>query len=84
MKIKLKIGGMKMKYKRIGTIDNISQIPFDKNLIVTGRIGNGWSWQMPGVFKKQENMIVFRNEHEMSTVIDKNTEISLNILEKCN
>lgn len=71
-----------MVYKRIGTIDNISQIPFNKNLIVTGRIGNGWSWQMPGVFKKQENKIVFRNEYEMSTEIDENTVISLNVLEK--
>ncbi|MEK4824602.1 hypothetical protein NSS71_08585 [Niallia sp. FSL W8-0951] len=71
-----------MLYRKIGTIDNIFQIPFDKNLIITGRIGNSWSYQMPGVFKKNENKIVFRNEHEISTVIDKNTEISLNILEK--
>lgn len=71
-----------MTYKRIGTIDNISQIPFDKDLILTGRIGNGWSHQMPGVFKKQGNKIVFRNVYEMSTVIDENTDISLNILEK--
>ncbi|MCO7175542.1 hypothetical protein ACFP7A_00885 [Sporolactobacillus kofuensis] len=71
-----------MAYKKIGTIDNISQIPFNKNLIVTGRMGNGWSWHMPGVFKKQGNKIVFRNVHEMSTEIDKNTIIGLNILEE--
>ncbi|MED3779377.1 hypothetical protein P4560_02270 [Heyndrickxia sporothermodurans] len=71
-----------MEYKKVGTIDNISEIPFDKNIIVTGRIGIGWSWQMPGVFRQKENKIFFRNEHEMSTVIDENTVISLNILEK--
>lgn len=71
-----------MEYKRVGTIDNISQIPFDKNIIVTGIIGNGWSWKMPGVFKKQGNKIIFRNMHGMSTEIDENTEIGLNILEE--
>jgi len=35
-----------MLYRKIGTIDNIFQIPFDKNLIITGRIGNGWSYQI--------------------------------------
>ncbi|MFL0365357.1 hypothetical protein ACH0BF_20325 [Pseudobacillus sp. 179-B 2D1 NHS] len=71
-----------MEYKMIGTIDNISEIPFDENLIVTGRIGSSWRWRMPGVFKKQDNKIIFRNMHEMSTEIDENTEIGLNILEK--
>lgn len=71
-----------MEYKTIGTIDDISEIPFDKNLIVTGNIGGSWKWRMPGVFKKSGSKIVFRNEHEMSTKIDENTEIGLNILEK--
>ncbi|MDQ0154974.1 hypothetical protein [Robertmurraya andreesenii] len=70
-----------MLYKKVGTIDSISEIPFDESLIVTGRIGNGWTWRMPGVFKKQGNKIVFRNMYEMSTEIDENTKIGLNILE---
>lgn len=71
-----------MMYKKIGTIDNLSEILFNKKLIVTGTIGNGWLYQMPGVFKKIGNKIVFRNDNDMSTEIDEKTCISLNVLER--
>ena len=37
---------------------------------------------MDGVLYKQGNKIIFRNMHEMSTEIDENTVIGLNILEE--
>ncbi|MDO6451741.1 hypothetical protein [Oceanobacillus profundus] len=71
-----------MGYKKVGTIDGMSEIPFNKTIIVSGSIGDRWMYQMEGSFKKQGNEIVFRNVHEMSTKIEDDTVIGLNILEK--
>lgn len=71
-----------MMYKKIGTIDNISEIPFNKKLIVTGKVDKiGWMWQMGGMFIKIGNEIIFRNEYDMTTKVE-DGEIGLNILEK--
>jgi len=72
-----------MGYKKIGTIDDISEIPFNKNVIVSGRVDKtGWMWQMGGVFGKGGDKIVFvDNEIGMAREV-KEEEISLNVLEK--
>lgn len=73
-----------MAYMKIGTIDGISEIPFNKNVIVSGRVDKtGWMWQMGGLFEKKGNEIVFKNEYGMTTKVEEE-EISLNILEKIN
>jgi hypothetical protein len=69
-----------MTYKRVGTIKNASEIPFDKNLIVTGILGSGWMWRMEGVFKHKENKVVFEDIHGCVSKVKGN--INLTILEK--
>ncbi len=72
-----------MGYKKIGTIDDISELPFNKNVIVSGRVDKtGWMWQMGGVFGKRGDKIVFiDNVIGMAREV-KEGEIGLNILEK--
>ena len=71
-----------MRYRKIGTIDSITEIPFNENIIVSGRVDKtGWMWQMGGIFDREENQIVFKNEYGMTTKVEEK-EISLNILEK--
>lgn len=71
-----------MRYRKIGTIDSITEIPFNENIIVSGRVDKvGWMWQMGGIFDREENQIVFKNEHGMTTKVE-GREISLNVLEK--
>lgn len=71
-----------MKYRKIGTLDNISEIPFNRNIIVSGRVDKtGWMWQMGGTFKKEKNQIIFKNDYGMTTKVEEK-EISLNVLEK--
>lgn len=68
------------KYQRVGTIKNISEIPFDKALILTGTLGSGWLWRMPGMFKKREGGIVFEDHCGCVSSVDE-TKINLAIME---
>lgn len=71
-----------MAYKKIGIIDNITEIPLNKNIIVSGHVdGIGWMWHMGGIFKKKGNEVIFQNEYGMSTKVQ-NGKIGLNILRK--
>lgn len=68
-------------FKKVGEIDSIAEIPFDKPIIVSGGIDKGkcWMQQMPGIFIKKDGKIFFKNEYEMNTEIVE--DIHLNILE---
>lgn len=69
-----------MTYQKIGTIDSISEIEFDKKIIVSGHVNKiGWMWRMPGIFKQQGKEIFFENEHGMKSKVVEG-EIGLNIL----
>lgn len=71
----------KVVYKTIGSIEDISQIPLNQNLIVTGSVSDvGWMWRIEGVFKHTKNGIVFKDIHGCVHHINKN--ISLTMLEK--
>lgn len=70
-----------MSYKKVGVIESISEIPFNKNIIVTGSVGcNDWKWRMEGEFKHKGKGIVFRDVHGCVSHVGET--ISLNILEK--
>lgn len=70
-----------MAYKTIGAIENISEIPLNQNLIVTGSVSNvGWMWRIEGIFKHTKNGIVFKDTHGCAHLVDEN--ISLSILKK--
>lgn len=70
-----------MSYKKVGAIENISEIPFNTNIIVTGSVsGIGWMWRIEGIFKHEKSGIVFRDIHGCVHHVDGN--ISLSILEK--
>lgn len=71
-----------MAYEKIGVIEDVSAIQFNKRIIVNGRVDRtGWMWHMGGVFKKKGNEIVFKNEYGMSTKVE-NGEIGLTVLRK--
>lgn len=73
-----------MAYKRIGDIKNISEIQFDKHIIVNGSVDKiGWMWHMGGMFKKKGNEIVFANDYGMTTKVERG-ELGLTILEEIN
>jgi len=73
-----------MAYEKIGTIEDVSKIQFDKHIIVNGSVDKaGWMWHMGGMFKKKGNEIVFQNEYGMSTKV-KCGELDLTILRKIN
>lgn len=41
-------------YNKTGVIDSWGDIPWNKQIIVSGSIGrNAWMWRMPGVFKEK-------------------------------
>lgn len=70
-------------YRRIGEIHGFNEIPWGKEIIITGSIGNGsWVQRMKGVFKKSKNDYRFENEFGMNTCFAPSELISLNILEK--
>ena len=69
-------------YRKTGSIDSFNEIPWDKPVIVSGGIGNNaWMWRMPGTFERNDGEPRFRDEYGMSKYVDKNTRISLNVLE---
>jgi len=70
-----------MKYKNIGTIKDISEIPFNKNLVLNGILGSGWMWRMKGKFKRcQNNKIIFEDIN--GCVAEVEGKIDLAILER--
>ena len=69
-----------MAYEKIGTIDDISEIQFNKKIIVSGSVDKtGWMWHMGGMFMRIGNEIVFKNEYGMVTKVE-DGKIGLNIL----
>lgn len=69
-------------HRRVGVINSISDIPFNRHLILSGELGSGYMWRMPGVFRKDNNETVFINHCDIKTQIDDETKINLLILEK--
>lgn len=70
-------------YKKVGTIDHFEEIPFDRQVIISGGITRtDWVWRMPGIFRKDNDDFRFVNEFEMSTRFNRDVSISLNVLEK--
>ena len=70
-------------YRKIGEIDSFGEIPWGKEIIVTGSIGNGdWVQRMKGVFEQNSNDYRFKNEFGMSTRFSPGDFISLNVLEE--
>lgn len=73
-----------MAYEKIGIIEDVSDIQFNKHIIVNGSVDKtGWMWHMGGMFKKKRNEIVFENEYEMSTKVECG-KLGLTILRKIN
>jgi hypothetical protein len=71
-----------MTYERVGAIKDVSGIPFNEHIIVTGTVDRkGWMWHMGGIFKKRENGIVFENMHGMVTNVEED-KINLTVLRK--
>ena len=49
-----------MAYKKVGVIENISDIQFNKDIVVNGSVDKtGWMWHMEGKFEKRGDKIVF-------------------------
>ena len=72
-----------MEYEKVGAINNISDIQFNKNIIVNGSVDKtGWMWHMGGRFEKRKDKIVFVDNVIGLAREVKEGEISLNILEK--
>ena len=70
-------------YRKIGEINGFSEIPWGKEIIVTGSIGSGnWVQRMKGVFEQNSSDYRFKNEFGMSTHLSPNDFISLNVLEE--
>ncbi len=71
-----------MGYIKTGVINDISEIPLNKTLIISGNVNKySWYWRMDGVFEKKEGEIVFRDIHGIVTKA-KRGEVHLNVLKK--
>lgn len=70
-------------YKKIGKIENFEDIPWGKEIIITGSVdGNrAWLYRMRGTFKKDDCNYRFVNEFGMPTHFNKQDKFSLNILQ---
>lgn len=71
-------------YKKIGEINGFSEIPWGKEIIITGSVGNGWYWNAKGRFTKNENGCRFQDDCGVCTQFIPSDFISLNVLEKAN
>lgn len=71
-------------YKKIGNIDSLNEIPWDKPVIITGEIdrNHAWFYRMAGMFKRDNECLRFVDDFGMSTRFNNNDSISLSILEK--
>lgn len=66
------------KFKKIGTIQNLAEIPHDKELVVSGSINKReWVWRMPGTFRRKGSEVIFVNMHEMTSVVDENINLAI-------
>ena len=63
---------------RIGTIQ---EIPFDKDLIVSGNVNKTcWVWRMPGMFRRKGNEVIFENMHGTTSTVTVDEKINLAII----
>jgi len=69
-------------YRKIGEINGFSEIPWGKEIIITGSVGNGWYWQAKGNFIKGESSCRFKDECGVFTQFIPGDFISLNVLEE--
>jgi len=71
-------------FKKTGNIDSFADIPWDKQIIITGSIAGNKSYfqRMEGTFRKDNDNFRFVDDFGMSTHFNKNDSMSLNILEK--
>lgn len=71
-----------MMYRKIGEINSFSEIPWGREIIITGSVGNGWYWKAKGRFSRNENGGRFQDECGACTQFAPGDFISLNVLEK--
>lgn len=69
-------------YRKIGEINGFDEIPWGKEIIITGSVGNGWYWLAKGTFEKNDTGFRFRDECGVCTQFAPGDFISLNVLEK--
>ncbi|TQI66249.1 hypothetical protein [Clostridium sp. KNHs216] len=69
-------------YKKVGEINRFSEIPWGKEIIITGSVGNGWYWLSKGKFVRGDNGLHFRDDCGVYSQFAPNDFISLNVLEK--
>ena len=72
-------------YRKIGKIESCQDIPWDKEIIISGSIGkNTWLWRMSGIFKacSDNRLARFIDEHGVVTPFNEKDFLSLSILEK--
>ena len=74
----IKAGARSGSFKKIGAIKKLVEIPFDKELIVTGSVNkHGWVWRMPGTFKRKGNEVIFENMHGMTSTVDEKINLAI-------
>ena len=66
-----------MKYKRIGTIKSIDEIPFNQPLILNGSIDELWLWRIKGEFKKKDKKVIFRDIHGCVHDVEKKIDLAI-------
>jgi len=71
-----------LMYSKIGEITQFSEIPWGKEIIITGQVGSGWYWNSKGVFIKEERGCRFRDDCGVYTQFAPGDFISLNVLQK--
>ena len=60
---------------RIGTIQ---EIPFDKDLIVSGNVNKTcWVWRMPGMFQCKGGEVIFENMHGTTSTVDEKINLAI-------
>ena len=71
-------------YKLVGSINSFKDIPFDKQVIISGSIDGTQSWfhRVPGIFRKDNDDYRFVDDHGMASRFRKETPLSLNVLER--
>lgn len=72
-----------MEYEKVGAINNISDIQFNKDIVVNGSVDKtGWMWHMEGKFEKRGDKIVFvDNVIELAREV-KEGEVDLTVLKE--
>jgi hypothetical protein len=66
------------RFKKIGAIKSIADIPFDEDLIVSGSVNKTcWVWRMPGEFKRKGNEVIFEDTHGMTSTVDEKINLAI-------